>query len=268
MWMRTPVVAGQFYPIRPEKLKEYLREAIPRGARSLPAVGLVAPHAGYMYSGGVAGQVYGAVDVPDTVLLLGPNHTGRGSLAAIVSEGTWATPLGTATIDKELAQALMTRCPLLKEDIRAHDFEHSLEVQLPFIQHKNPKAAIVPIAFMLRSPEEIETVGRSIGEVLKGWGKPVLMVASSDMTHYESADSAKTKDALAIEKVLDLNPAGLLETVGRNQISMCGVIPTAVMLWAARALGAKEAKMVAYATSGDVSGDFGSVVGYAGIVIR
>lgn len=267
MKVRKPVVAGRFYPGNAEALRRFLAEATPSAAAPLEALALIAPHAGYVYSGGVAGQVFGAVKIPDTVLLLGPNHTGKGARAAIDSQGAWETPLGRVEIDTALAEALKAACPLFTEDDQAHAFEHSLEVQLPFIQYLNPKARIVPIAFMLRSAGDIQAAGVAIGRVLKEWPSPVLIAVSSDMTHYEPAEVARQKDGLALDEVLALNPQGLLNTVATHRISMCGVIPAAVMLWAVRELGAREARKVAYANSGEASGDFGSVVGYAGVAI-
>jgi len=227
---RKPAVAGTFYPGNIKRLEAFLGDAVHPAAEPLVAVGVVSPHAGYVYSGRVAGAVFGRVTVPNTVLLLGPNHTGMGTPASI-----------------------------------AH--EHSLEVQVPFLLHRNPAVRIVPVAFMLRTFAEVEEVGLSIAEVIKTWPDPVLMVASSDMTHYESADHAKDKDAKAIARVLELDAQGLLDTTKRFGITMCGAIPTAVLLVAARALGATRGELVTYATSGDVSGDYGSVVGYAGMVI-
>ena len=264
---RKPVVAGQFYPGNPAQLRAFLQEAMPPQSALLKAIGVVAPHAGYVYSGKVAGKVFGRVIVPDAVVLLGPNHTGLGTRASIMSEGAWATPLGTAPIDAALAAALKTACPLLEEDSLAHAHEHSLEVEVPFLQHRNPSVQIVPIALMLRGFDDIEDMGDAIAQVLAGWPDPVLLVASSDMTHYEAHETAKSKDARAIEKVLALDARGLLDTTARHRISMCGVIPAAVVLVAAKRLGATRAELVAYSTSGEASGDYDRVVGYAGLAV-
>ncbi|MBI5016518.1 MAG: AmmeMemoRadiSam system protein B [Deltaproteobacteria bacterium] len=264
---RRPAVAGQFYPGTAERLAAFLREAVPHEPAPVRALGVVAPHAGYIYSGGVAGKVFGRVLVPDTVVLLGPNHTGLGTPASILSRGTWLTPLGPVPVAEALADALKAACPLLEEDALAHAHEHSLEVELPFLQHRNPSVQIVPIAFLLRGADDIEEVGEAIGGVLAGWPEPVLLVASSDMTHYEPHAVAQRKDAEAIERVLALDPRGLLETTRSRRISMCGVIPTAVLLTAARRLGATRGELVAYATSGETSGDYERVVGYAGMLV-
>ncbi len=206
--------------------------------------------------------------VPEAVILLGPNHTGMGTPASITSRGAWATPLGPAAIHEGLADALKRSGPLFEEDALAHAHEHSLEVQVPFLLHRNPGVRIVPVAFMLRDPAEVEEAGEAVAEAVAGWPEPVLLVASSDMTHYEPQDRAKEKDTRAIERVLALDARGLLDTVKRFGITMCGAVPTAVLLVAARSLGATRGELVTYATSGEVSGDYQSVVGYAGMVIR
>lgn len=265
---RKPCVAGQFYPDTAERLRAYLAESVPESPAPERVVGVVAPHAGYVYSGAVAGKVFGRVQVPNAVVLLGPNHTGMGSRAAIVCRGAWATPLGEVPIHEALAEALKAACPLLEEDPRAHNREHSLEVELPFLQYRNPQVRIVPIAFMLRSLADITAVGEGIGAAVAAWPEPVLLVASSDMTHYETHASARAKDLLAIEKVLAVDPPGLLHTTGQHAITMCGVVPTAVLLTAARRLGAVKGELIAYATSGETSGDYDQVVGYAGLLVH
>jgi AmmeMemoRadiSam system protein B len=248
-------------------LRGFLESAVQSTREPVSAVGVVSPHAGYVYSGKVAGAVFSRVVVPDTVLLLGPNHTGMGTAASVMSRGSWATPLGPAPIDEDLADAVKAACPLIEEDALAHAHEHSLEVQMPFVQHCNPRARFVPIAFMLRGYDDILEVGSALAQVISGWSGEVLMVASSDMTHYEPHQVAKEKDAKAIEKVLALDARGLLDTTKRYGISMCGVVPTAILLCAATKLGATRGELVTYATSGDVSGDYDSVVGYAGMFI-
>ncbi|MDW7712335.1 MAG: AmmeMemoRadiSam system protein B, partial [Deferrisomatales bacterium] len=203
-----------------------------------------------------------------TLLSQVPNHTGLGTEASIVSRGAWATPLGPVAIHEGLADALKAEAALFQEDALAHAHEHSLEVQVPFLQHRNPRVRIVPVAFMLRDRAAVKEAGEAVASVVARWPDPVLLVASSDMTHYEPDEKAREKDARAIERVLALDPEGLLDTTKRFGITMCGVIPTAVLLVAARRLGASGGELVTYATSGEVSGDLGSVVGYAGMLIR
>jgi AmmeMemoRadiSam system protein B len=263
---RNPVVSGRFYPGSAQKLNEFIHQV--SEPHPAPALGVMVPHAGYIYSGATAAKGFDAVEITPTVLLLGPNHTGYGAAASIVSSGSWRTPLGETQIDTALAGALKKACPLLKEDPSAHEQEHSLEVQLPFLQARRPDVKIVPIAFMLRSSEQIAQVGREIGEALQAWPEKVLMVASSDMSHYEPADIAREKDAHALKKVLGLDGAGLLATVAHHHISMCGVIPTAVMLGAANVLGAHAAVQLDYTNSGDETGDYSSVVGYATVAVN
>lgn len=262
---RDPVVSGRFYPGSAQRLDEFIASvSTPHPA---PALGVMVPHAGYVYSGATAAKGFDAVEVTPTVLLFGPNHTGYGTSASIMSSGSWRTPLGESQIDSDLAQALKLACPLLKEDALAHEQEHSLEVQLPFLQRRRADVKIVPIAFMLRSTEEILKVGRELGEALTAWPERVLMVASSDMSHYEPEKVARTKDVLALERMLELDGEGLLKTVADNHISMCGVIPAAIMLEAAKTLGADHAVELAYTNSGEATGDYSSVVGYATVTV-
>lgn len=265
---RTPAVAGQFYPGDREALHTMLERLIP-GERSVDkAIGLISPHAGYVYSGAIAGATFARTRIPSRVVILGPNHHGQGHPAAVDSAECWQTPLGEVAVDRQLAAEIVEGCALLVEDDVAHRFEHSLEVQVPFIQYLSPQTEIVPICLSYASPEQLFRMGQELGAVLLPKRDDVLLVASSDMTHYESGESARVKDLAALEKVLALDADGLYETVRSNRISMCGVIPTVVMLEAARVLGADEADLVRYGNSGDVTGDQSEVVGYAGVVVR
>lgn len=265
---RQPVVAGRFYPGNPDQLRKYLTQAMTNPGPKRKALGVISPHAGYIYSGGAAAAALSSIEITPTVILLGPNHTGRGTPASIMSRGAWRTPLGDAPIDEELADELKKKCPLLREDHTAHEFEHSLEVQLPFLQHQNPDVKIIPICLMLRTPADMEQLGKAIGNVLKERTGRTLILASSDMTHYENAETARQKDTLAIKRILALDPAGLYETVCNEKITMCGVVPATVMLHAALLEGAKRAETIIYTNSGNVSGDHNSVVGYAGVVVE
>jgi AmmeMemoRadiSam system protein B len=288
--IRHPAVAGQFYPAKPEALRRELDRflvaaaapstvpasasaaspgvaATPR-AEKIRALGCVVPHAGYMYSGHVAGAVYARLEVPRRFIMLCPNHTGAGEPLAIMSAGSWLTPLGEAAIDTELAEQLKREFPSLREDAGAHAREHALEVQIPFLQQLTPEFRFVPIAVGTGRLEVLAELGESIARVLRAWpGREVLVIASSDMNHYEDDARTRVKDRMAIDKMLALDPAGLWETVQREQISMCGFGPAVAMLRCARELGATGAELVKYATSGDVSGDRSWVVGYAGIVV-
>ena len=267
--VRPPAVAGRFYPGRPQELQRdlvsYLEEPVEGQVR---AFGCVVPHAGYMYSGHVAGAVYARLELPARYVILCPNHTGAGHPLALNSEGAWSTPLGDAAIDAELAAALKARFKLLEDDTVAHRAEHSLEVQLPFLQRLRPGFTFVPICVGTANYEVLAALGEVIAGVVAEHREPVLVIASSDMNHYENDALTRVKDAKAIERILHLDVRGLYDVVHRERISMCGYAPTVAMLTAARRRGATSAELVKYATSGDISGDRDAVVGYAGIVVR
>lgn len=265
--IRLPAVAGQFYEAKPSLLQKEI-ETYLVAAPQEPAIAVICPHAGYMYSGHVAGAVYSRVVIPDNVVILGPNHTGLGHPAAIMASGAWQMPFGPVKINETLAQAILNQSEVLVDDPQAHLYEHSLEVQVPFLQYLNPRVEIVPICLARLGLSAIEDIGQAVARAISQYPEPVLIVASTDMSHYVPHQVAQEKDALAIEKILALDHIGLLEVVTREQISMCGVIPTAATIVAAKMLGAKKAQLVKYATSGEVSGDFYQVVGYAGLIIR
>jgi MEMO1 family protein len=265
--LRSPVVAGRFYPARPEILREDLGNYVIRAAQPIPAVGCVVPHAGYMYSGKVAGEVYGAIELPGSFVILCPNHSGHGRHQAILSSGEWLTPLGRVAVDASLAARIMRECPQVSEDAAAHAQEHSLEVQLPFLQHLLPRFSIVPIALGGVSFPDLEALGEGLARAISAGENPALIIASSDMNHYEPDSITREKDRQAIERILALDARGLYDTVRSLGITMCGYAATVAMLVALAKLGAKEGKLVRYATSGDVTGDREEVVGYAGIVL-
>jgi AmmeMemoRadiSam system protein B len=265
--VRHAAVAGRFYPRDPQTLQEQIREYCSDSPPRLRALGCIAPHAGYMYSGHVAGAVFSQIEVPESCVVLCPNHTGMGKPLAIMSEGEWETPLGHVPINHELADALKQSCSALQEDLAAHRAEHAIEVELPFLQLRQPKLKIVPIALGTGNLEKLEHLGSALGEVIAARKEAVLIVASSDMNHYESDAITRVKDQRAIERILTLDPRGLHEVVTQQEVSMCGFGPAVVMLTAAKKLGAKSADLVKYATSGDISGDRDMVVGYAGIVV-
>jgi AmmeMemoRadiSam system protein B len=221
-----------------------------------------------MYSGHVAGAVYSAIRFPKTFILLGPNHTGVGSPLSIMSSGEWEIPSATFELDENLGSRIKEKVPFIVEDMQAHRYEHSLEVQLPFIAYSSDECRILPISIMRASLEECAAMGRGIAEAVREAPYDVVIVASSDMSHYEKDAVARKLDNLAIKELLDLNPQGLYSIVLRERISMCGFIPATIMLYAALELGAGEARLIKYSTSGEVSGDFDRVVGYAGIIIK
>lgn len=271
--LRQPAVAGYFYEGSSARLRDQVERFLVKGESKIAARGVLAPHAGLVYSGAVAGALYSRVEIPGSIVLIGPNHTGLGSPVSIMQEGQWSTPLGTVPVDAELAGAIISRSRLVKTDLFAHLREHSLEVQLPFLQMLRKDFTIVPIQLMDTRLETCREVGGAVAEAVRaretatGGGGRTLIVASSDMSHYVPADTARQKDRLAIEKILALDAAGLYSTVRNEDISMCGFGPAVVMLTACSILGATKAELVKYANSGEVSGDYDQVVGYAGVMV-
>jgi AmmeMemoRadiSam system protein B len=266
--VRHPAVAGRFYPRDSVALLKDVQSYLSPQAAAAPALGCVVPHAGYIYSGAVAGAVYAQVDIPQRCIVLCPNHTGKGRPLAIMSSGAWETPLGSAPIDSPLADALRKGFPFLTEDADAHRGEHAVEVELPFLQARRPDFTFVPIALGTQQFDILEKLGNAVADAVQAHAEKILIIASSDMNHYENDTVTRVKDHKAIERMLALDARGLFEVVMREEISMCGFGPTVVMLTAAKHLGATSAELIKYATSGDVSGDREMVVGYAGIVIR
>ena len=266
--IRHPAVAGRFYPSDPDDLRAEVESHLSPPQQTVSAMGCVVPHAGYVYSGDVAGAVYARLDLPRRIILLCPNHTGMGHPLAIMSTGAWQTPLGQAPIDSEVAADLKRRCPLLGEDSDAHRAEHGAEVQLPFLQVRRPDFMFVPIVLGTGFPEVLQALGETIADVVHTVSEPVLIIASSDMNHYENETITRVKDQKAIERILVMDAPGLFDVVMNEEISMCGFGPAVAMLTAAKRLGATGAELVRYATSGDISGDRERVVGYAGIIVR
>lgn len=264
--LRTALVAGQFYPGHKEDLLETVCSLMPL-VPVQPAIAVMSPHAGYIYSGAVAGRTFSGLKIPEEVIILGPNHHGRGHMAAVSSDGAWETPLGQTRIATELAKRILVECPMTAEDVVAHRYEHSLEVQLPFLQYRSPQTSIVPLCISRMPLEMLLDLGHGLARAVAQSPQPALLVASTDMTHYESGEIARKKDFLAIDKVLALDPEGLYDVVQEHQISMCGVLPTVITLQAAIDLGATNAELITYSNSGDVTGDQSEVVGYAGMRI-
>jgi MEMO1 family protein len=266
--VRHPAVAGRFYPKDCGTLQKDLESYFPAQAVPTPAFGCVAPHAGYVYSGAVAGAVFANLDLPQRVIVLCPNHTGKGRPLAIMSSGAWETPLGPIPIDSALAEVLKKTFPLLTEDADAHRSEHAIEVELPFLQSRRPGFTFVPIALGTGQFDTLEKLGEAIADAVKAQDERILIVASSDMNHYENDAVTRIKDHKAIERMLALDARGLFDVIMKEEISMCGFGPAVVMLTATKRLGATKAELIKYATSGDVSGDREMVVGYAGVVVR
>ena len=266
--IRRPVVAGQFYPQTEASLRKMLSSLIEPVSEKQDAIGVIMPHAGYVYSGLVAGLTISKVDLKKTVIILGTNHTGSGEKFSIMTSGSWVTPIGEVKIDSEIAGSILKESPLLKEDVLAHLQEHSIEVQVPFLQYLKNDIKIVPIVISGQAKlSECQRLGNDIANGFKKIGRTGLFMASTDMTHYESEDSAKEKDRLAIDAILDMDEEKLFNVVKEKGLSMCGLPATCVLLSVCKNLGAKKAGLVKYQTSGDVSGDYSSVVGYAGMII-
>ncbi|BES82487.1 AmmeMemoRadiSam system protein B [Pyrodictium abyssi] len=279
---RLPAVAGMFYEADAEALKAQIEWAFrhPLGPGKLPVVsderqplskGFVVPHAGYMYSGPIAANSYfqmAAEGPAETYVIIGPNHTGLGEIVSVYPGGAWVTPLGEVEVDTELARAIVGASSFAAPDEKAHLYEHSVEVQVPFLQYMfGDRFRIVPIVVYEQTPEIAEDLGKAILEAAEKTGRDIVVIASSDFTHYEPHDVAVAKDKLAIEAILELDPLKLYQTIQKHSISMCGPGPVMAMLYYARGAGASSAKLLRYATSGDVAGDKSSVVGYASIQV-
>ncbi len=264
---RQPAVAGQFYPGSEHGLRSALSQLISKNPSPVAVKGIISPHAGYMYSGAIAGRLYGQIAIPATVLIIGPNHHGAGEAAALYPDGEWLTPLGPTAICSRLNSLLLQHGSYLRNDRIAHQDEHSLEVQLPFLQFLRPDVAISALCIGHGGYLSLRDIGHGIAAAIREFGEEVLIVASSDMTHYESADTARKKDGLALERALALDGKGLLDVCQSRGITMCGVAPATVMIEAALQLGALKAELVVYGTSGDVTGDNRQVVGYAAVTV-
>ncbi len=267
--IRKAVVAGSFYAAHSGQLLQELQGLWPKPAPPAKAcLGAVVPHAGYVYSGRVAAEVFARLEPAEAFILLGPNHTGRGVPVAVSPARAWQTPLGEVPCDPALRDAILERCRAARENEAAHAGEHSLEVQLPFLQKSQTDFTIVCIALATLDAAVLRTLGEALADVVRACGRRVVLLASSDMNHFADEEHTRQVDHLALERVEALDPEGLLQVVLSRGISMCGVAPVAALLTAARRLGGKTAECVRYATSAEASGDTRRVVGYAGVVIR
>ncbi len=265
MTTRHPAVAGRFYPQDPAMLAAAVQSYLSPDENKIAALGCIVPHAGYVYSGHVAGAVFSRIEIPKRCIVVGPNHTGLGRPLSIMSEGSWDTPLGSVAVDSDLANSLKHEFSPLTEDAEAHYAEHAIEVILPFLQIRQPELAFVPITLGTRQFELLEALGVALANVIAERQEPILVIASSDMNHYENDRITRLKDAKAIEQILALNARGLFEVAKKENISMCGLGPAVAMISAVKGLGGNGAELVRYATSADISGDQEMVVGYAGV---
>lgn len=267
--VRRPFVAGHFYPGDEAGLRRDVESFLHRADEGVrDAMGVVVPHAGYMYSGAVAGQVYSTVRLPRRLVILGPNHTGLGKPLAVMAHGLWETPLGSALIDETLAGLILDLATMAEEDDAAHRAEHSLEVQIPFLQTSRRDFLFAPVCVGTNRKDDLLALGDAIAAAAASLAEPVGVVMSTDMTHYEKAEQAREKDFMAIDRIREVDGEGLYAVVRRNEISMCGSGPVTAGLHALRKMGATTAELIAYANSGDTSGDYSEVVGYAGLLIR
>lgn len=266
MKRRLPYVAGYFYPSKREELISMLEQFTKQVPKKIPVWGFIVPHAGYIYSGQVAGKVYSSVEICDTAIILGPNHNGLGKPAAVFREGIWITPLGEVEIDRDLADKILKHSSYLKEDPHAHQPEHSIEVQIPFLKFLKSTIKIVPITISDYNLNVLSDLGVAIAKAVLESNYNVTIITSSDFSHYESYDIAKRKDLYAIEAINNLDEKEFIERVIKEDISICGVGPIVSTIIAVKNLGGKTGELIEYKTSGDITKDFYQVVGYAGII--
>ncbi len=267
--MRQPAVADRFYPGSPAALSRTIADLSPTGKNTpkTKALAVVAPHAGYVYSGALAAETFAGVEIPETVIILGPNHQGRGAPVSLSTE-TWDMPFGPVPPDLEFAERVTAASSHIKIDETAHQFEHSLEVQVPFLQLHQKNLHLVPLVLSHLAYPLCEEIAAALARTIKESNKDILLVASSDMSHYEPRRISEKKDRSALTCIEQLDPLALYRTVHDNRISMCGVIPVVIAILAAKACGAEQATLVGYTDSGYTSGDTDQVVGYAGVIIN
>ena len=264
---RYPSVAGMFYPGNAAMLRADVERFSQNKGKKIGVKGLISPHAGYIYSGSCAGKGLGSVVIPDRVVILGVNHRGAGHPMAVDGNSRWNTPLGNIAVDDELRTRLTERSEVFKVDSMPAADEHSLEVQVPFIQVLNPEAAILPVTIGYTGRDALKQGGIELAEVISDSDGDILIIASTDMSHYISAEMARELDSHAIAKITRLDPDGFYDTVVSRRISMCGAAPVYVMMTAAKQLGATRGKVIEYTNSGYTSGDFDQVVGYLSAVV-
>jgi len=264
---RQTAVAGQFYPADKHELVDQLDSLLLVRDKPEKVKGIIVPHAGYIYSGTVAGEVIASVEIPQQVILLGPNHHDVGNSIAVSGAENWVTPLGSIPVATTLREQLVQQIDALSVDDRAHEYEHSLEVMLPFLLHRQPQLQIIPIALGQLSLSVCLELGREIARTIRDWEGEILLLASTDMNHFGNAEISEKLDFMAIDAMTAYDPQRLYQVVRDNQISMCGVLPTIVVMQAAYDLGARECQLIRYAHSGQVNGDNRRVVGYAGLTL-
>ena len=263
---REPVVAGQFYPGSAAALEEKLSTYLQGEQSDVRTLLAMVPHAGYPFSGPVAGKVLARSNLAERIILLGPNHTGQGQRIAVWGDGSWMMPGGGLAVDEDTA-SVIGKLPGYSFDYKAHMSEHSLEVVLPFLARVVPGCKIVPIAVAEPDPQVLIRAGQDLARAIQDLALDVSLVVSTDMSHFVPQEHAKRLDHMAIERILDMDPLGLHQVVRQNRISMCGVMPMTLGLACAKEMGAKNTEFIDYATSGDAIGDYTQVVGYAGVIV-
>ncbi|MCF7916665.1 MAG: AmmeMemoRadiSam system protein B [Candidatus Omnitrophica bacterium] len=266
--IRKDIASGQFYPENQEEINNFIQKLAPKENLSrCKAKGVIVPHAGYPFSGKVAINTLAKIAAPKNIIMLGPNHTGLGKDFSLSSAQSWQTPCGEVKINQPLSEKILNAGSHIQKDSLAHKAEHSLEVELPILQYFFKDFQIVPISCNLADKELYQNVATQINEGLKDGSSQTLILASTDLTHYEPDELARKKDRQVIEAIVDLDPEKMLNEVAKNNITMCGVAPVAIMLYCLRAK-LKKAEVVLYQTSGDTTKDYASVVGYVGVILR
>ncbi|NOZ63679.1 MAG: AmmeMemoRadiSam system protein B [Caldiserica bacterium] len=265
---RQAKFAGDFYPSDVFTLQDFIRNLLLEGVSRERVRGAIVPHAGYIFAGKVYAEVYSRIEIPAKVVLLAPNHKGEGPLSSIWDKGTWETPLGKVRVNEDIADALLSYSRFLEVDMRSHEEEYSIEVQLPFLQYINPRVEIVPILLSPSDYEMYQDLADALSNIGKEWGEKVLFLATTDFTKYQSQEEAVQNDSLTMEIFEHLDDLLLLERIAHNQIDMCGYVPVIVNILACKALGAKKGEILSYSTSGEVTGYYDEVVGYGGIIIK
>jgi AmmeMemoRadiSam system protein B len=266
--IRNPYVAGYFYPGTAAELRAAVAGLVDKNAPREDAIGLLVPHAGYMYSGPVTGATVSRIKFKDTFIIIGPSHSGLGKPFSVMTGGAWRTPLGDVETDTELAEKIVAVSKYLEADEEAHREEHAVEVQLPFLQYFKPDVRIVPIIIGGGGGGAYLEIGKDIARALQELRREAVIMASGDMTHYEPHDTAKEKDLYAVEAMLALDVEELTRRYKSRRITMCAYPPVACAISAARELGATRGELVQYRTSGDATGDYTQVVGYAGVIFK
>ena len=265
--IRKPIVAGQFYSSDSKDLKNEIKRLKPKDTAKISAKGIIMPHAGYICSGKVAAATVARIIPKNHIIILGPNHTGRGKDFSIFAEGKWETPLGSVEIDDTLAKSIINSGDIIEIDYLAHAREHSIEVELPILQYFFKDFRVVPITCAASTIKTYREVAGQIFKAIKNNKDEILLIASTDMTHYENDSAVRRKDRLAIESIIRLESEELLKNITKENISMCGAPSVIILMECCRLMQAHKAEIVLYSTSGEVSGDDSSVVGYLGAVI-